>query len=431
MLIGVPVGIALLGRRSAALAAAAGAAAGAGRRRRWAGSAATTTSTPATRATEDFRFQLDDAAAWAKETTGERIGVAGTQRRLQPVHPLRRRALEPRPVHRPRSSRPATSARSRTLPGASFASRQRRRLRLRRHHPRARPERPRHRQGLARGRLAARRHRRRGGAAHGPASRSSGSTASSTRLTARTRGEARRRPAKPELGGEYLLGMAALAVVAVSIGGRRPHASPRAAARLDGRTRAARRRRPRHSACWSSISELLGLFGLLDGVLLTAACVIVGVGRAADRADADAGQEDQRRGGPGRPARGRRGPVLGGVAAIGFAVVVAVQWAGPTLLALDRGIYGGDSLWYHMPFAAHIARNRVGHRAALHRPALPQLALPAELRAAPRRRADAARQRLPLAAAEPRLARRRAVRRLVHRPPLRGRRRRRSARSPR
>ena len=25
------------------------------------------------------------------------------------------------------------------------------------------------------------------------------------------------------------------------------------------------------------------------------------------------------------------------------------------MLALDRGIYGGDSLWYHMPFAAHIA----------------------------------------------------------------------------
>ena len=39
-----------------------------------------------------------------------------------------------------------------------------------------------------------------------------------------------------------------------------------------------------------------------------------------------------------------------------MALLVAVQWAGPTLLALDRGIYGGDSLWYHMPFAAHIAQ---------------------------------------------------------------------------
>ena len=38
-----------------------------------------------------------------------------------------------------------------------------------------------------------------------------------------------------------------------------------------------------------------------------------------------------------------------------LAAVVALQWAGPTLLALDRGIYGGDSLWYHLPFAAHMA----------------------------------------------------------------------------
>ena len=39
-----------------------------------------------------------------------------------------------------------------------------------------------------------------------------------------------------------------------------------------------------------------------------------------------------------------------------IALIVAAQWAGPTLLALDRGIYGGDSLWYHMPLAAHIAQ---------------------------------------------------------------------------
>ena len=42
--------------------------------------------------------------------------------------------------------------------------------------------------------------------------------------------------------------------------------------------------------------------------------------------------------------------------AVALALLVAGQWAGPTLLALDRGIYGGDSLWYHMPFAAHIAQ---------------------------------------------------------------------------
>ena len=44
-------------------------------------------------------------------------------------------------------------------------------------------------------------------------------------------------------------------------------------------------------------------------------------------------------------------------AAIVIALIVVAQWAGPTLLALDRGIYGGDSLWYHMPLAAHIAQS--------------------------------------------------------------------------
>jgi hypothetical protein len=107
------------------------------------------------------------------------------------------------------------------------------------------------------------------------------------------------------------------------------------------------------------ISELLGLFGILDGVLLVAACLIVGGGavrlepmliRAGFRV-ADSG----RRRGPeerGAPAAGR--VELG--AAILIALIVAAQWAGPTLLALDRGIYGGDSLWYHMPLAAHIAQ---------------------------------------------------------------------------
>ena len=43
--------------------------------------------------------------------------------------------------------------------------------------------------------------------------------------------------------------------------------------------------------------------------------------------------------------------------AIGIAALLALQWAAPTLLAWDRGIYGGDSLWYHLPFAAHIAQS--------------------------------------------------------------------------
>jgi hypothetical protein len=43
------------------------------------------------------------------------------------------------------------------------------------------------------------------------------------------------------------------------------------------------------------------------------------------------------------------------VFAVLISLLVVAQWSSPTLLALDRGIYGGDSLWYHLPFAAHIA----------------------------------------------------------------------------
>jgi hypothetical protein len=107
------------------------------------------------------------------------------------------------------------------------------------------------------------------------------------------------------------------------------------------------------------ISQLLGLFGILDGVLLVAACVIVGGGairlepmliRAGNRvAHGGTGTGSDQREAP------RAGPFELG-AAIVIALIVVAQWAGPTLLALDRGIYGGDSLWYHMPLAAHLAQ---------------------------------------------------------------------------
>jgi hypothetical protein len=111
------------------------------------------------------------------------------------------------------------------------------------------------------------------------------------------------------------------------------------------------------------ISQLLGLVGILDGVLLTAACLIVGAaayrlepkvmpqsleGRAKMKAAGALGGAGQRD----APATDRV-QLIGALAVAGL---VALQWAGPSLLALDRGIYGGDSLWYHMPFAAHMAQ---------------------------------------------------------------------------
>ncbi len=106
------------------------------------------------------------------------------------------------------------------------------------------------------------------------------------------------------------------------------------------------------------IAELLGLFGLLDGVLLVAASLIVGGGALRlepmlIRAGARVAQW-----GKGRETDLRPAPAVGRIelgVGIALALIVAAQWAGPTLLALDRGIYGGDSLWYHLPLAAHIA----------------------------------------------------------------------------
>ena len=115
------------------------------------------------------------------------------------------------------------------------------------------------------------------------------------------------------------------------------------------------------------VAELLGLVELLDGVLLFAACLIVGGGalrlepmliRAGGGLCEGARQRDPFQAGGNRGRRRAPAPHVGrielGVTVV-IALVVAAQWAGPTLLALDRGIYGGDSLWYHLPLAAHIA----------------------------------------------------------------------------
>ncbi len=110
-----------------------------------------------------------------------------------------------------------------------------------------------------------------------------------------------------------------------------------------------------------AISELLGLFGLLDGVLLVAACLIAAGGALRlERtlpAEPVASPGAASAAGAGMLEPDRRSPPWELWAALGLALLVALQWAGPTLLALDRGIYGGDSLWYHLPFAAQIAQS--------------------------------------------------------------------------
>ena len=97
-----------------------------------------------------------------------------------------------------------------------------------------------------------------------------------------------------------------------------------------------------------AIAQILGVIGLLQAPLLVAASAIVGMGaiqlgRTIEPSSAIS---------PPAPPRGR-GEVL---TAAAFAFAVVVQWAGPVLTSLDRGMYGGDTLWYHLPFSAHMVQ---------------------------------------------------------------------------
>jgi hypothetical protein len=105
------------------------------------------------------------------------------------------------------------------------------------------------------------------------------------------------------------------------------------------------------------ISELLGVVGLLDGVLLVIACPLAAAATRPLAARAGHRRSGPEQAGPvGAPAMESSAGSTELRVAIALALLVALQWAAPTLVALDRGIYGGDSLWYHLPFTAHIAQ---------------------------------------------------------------------------
>ena len=61
------------------------------------------------------------------------------------------------------------------------------------------------------------------------------------------------------------------------------------------------------------------------------------------------------------PARGREisAPKVETIAlllAVGVASFTVAEWTFPSQLALDQGMFGGDTTWYHMPFAARMAQ---------------------------------------------------------------------------
>ena len=52
-------------------------------------------------------------------------------------------------------------------------------------------------------------------------------------------------------------------------------------------------------------------------------------------------------------------PKVGTIAlfiALGVASFTMAEWTFPSQLSLDQGMFGGDTTWYHMPFAATIAQ---------------------------------------------------------------------------
>ena len=162
--------------------------------------------------------------------------------------------------------------------------------------------------------------------------------------------------------GEYALGVAGLALVAasVAIAGRTLRR-----ALLPGWTGAPAL--VANAICalgvLFAISQLLGLVGILDGVLLVVACAVAaGAALRIDPLLAKPTPKGRARtlvAGERLDEGAREAPPVTNFElglAVALAALVALQWAGPSLLALDRGIYGGDSLWYHMPFSAHIAQ---------------------------------------------------------------------------
>lgn len=97
-------------------------------------------------------------------------------------------------------------------------------------------------------------------------------------------------------------------------------------------------------------AELLGLFGLLEALPLVVLFGLLALASWLWLLPRPAGPGDST---PPVPAVPLGAQLLAGLAA--FAVVA--QWGAFTSYNLDHGITNFDSVWYHMPFAAEIARS--------------------------------------------------------------------------
>ncbi len=95
--------------------------------------------------------------------------------------------------------------------------------------------------------------------------------------------------------------------------------------------------------------QVLGIIGILRRGWIIAGCIAVGVGVALlARAKAPKGHEAV------RPPGINKWALL---IAVGVASFTVAEWSFPAQLSLDRGMFGGDTTWYHMPFSARFVQD--------------------------------------------------------------------------
>jgi hypothetical protein len=94
--------------------------------------------------------------------------------------------------------------------------------------------------------------------------------------------------------------------------------------------------------------ELLGTLSILKRGWIVLVCIAVGLAAAwlgRRRAPRDAAE-----------IAAPRVETLAFLIALGVASFTVAEWTFPSQLSLDWGMFGGDTTWYHMPFAARMAQ---------------------------------------------------------------------------
>jgi hypothetical protein len=94
--------------------------------------------------------------------------------------------------------------------------------------------------------------------------------------------------------------------------------------------------------------ELLGTLSILRRGWIVVACIAIGLG-AAWLGRRMAPRE-------GREIAAPQVQTVAFLIALGVASFTVAEWTFPSQLSLDFGMFGGDTTWYHMPFAARIAQ---------------------------------------------------------------------------